>query len=70
MKNIEYQVDSKSPIEKQIHDVRVVRKWNYPTPQEQLDMIWHAMNDKIILGTDSAWHTLINEIKSRYPTKD
>lgn len=46
-------------------------KWDrisaYPQVGEQLDMLWHMMDNEIIPGKDSDWYNTILEIKQRYP---
>ena len=39
----------------------------YPSLQEQLDMLWHMMDDDIIPGKDSQWYNTILSVKQKYP---
>ena len=46
---------------------RSFRRAAYPSVQEQLDMLWHAMNDGIMPGKDSEWFKTISDIKEMNP---
>lgn len=39
----------------------------YPPMHEQLDMLWHDINDNIIPGKDGRWFQYIAEIKEACP---
>jgi len=42
---------------------------NYPSTSEQLDMLWHDMDEGRIPGKDtSAWYLEIKTIKDTYPS--
>jgi hypothetical protein len=42
------------------------RKAEYPKVEDQLDAIWHALNDNIGLN-DTEWFKTIKQIKEKYP---
>ena len=42
------------------------RSYEYPRIQEQLDMLWHAMDDGA-LPKDNAFYTSIKAVKDKYP---
>lgn len=58
-----------SDAEKANHDLRTFRKGQYPSIEEQLDMIWHLVDQDIIDGKDSVWYTTIKDIKDNYPVR-
>lgn len=39
----------------------------YPSIQDQLDLLWHAMDDGTIPGKGSPWYTAILAVKTQYP---
>lgn len=39
----------------------------YPSINDQLDMLWHMMDDGIIPGKDSDWYNSIKDIKDQFP---
>ena len=43
------------------------RRSSYPAIVEQLDMIWHSMNDGLIPGKGTPWFETIADIKDKYP---
>lgn len=43
------------------------RKTNYPEITEQLDMLWHMMDDETLPGKGSEWYNIILDIKTKYP---
>lgn len=43
------------------------RKEAYPPVEEQLDMLWHAINTNPSALRTSEWFTTIQAIKNRYP---
>jgi hypothetical protein len=44
-----------------------LRMNNYPQIGEQLDMLWHELNNNGTLSTDGDWFQSIQEIKTQYP---
>jgi len=42
------------------------RKANYPSIEEQLDMIWHAIDEGKPLDNTSEFYLKIKEVKNRY----
>lgn len=47
-------------------DYVIYRKENYPRLQEQLDMLWHAI-DEGKLDKTSKFYTTLKEIKDKFP---
>jgi hypothetical protein len=45
----------------------VKRSMEYPNLQEQLDMLWHELNENGTLSNTGEWFTTIDGIKKRYP---
>lgn len=45
----------------------IKRYKEYPQIADQLDMIWHMMDDETIPGKGSEWYNTILEIKNKYP---
>jgi hypothetical protein len=43
-----------------------VRKLKYPSIEEQLDMLWHSINDHRDLK-ESSWFTTIEKVKTSIP---
>lgn len=43
------------------------RQINYPDLGEQLDMLWHELNNSGSLSTSGEWFQTINSVKSQYP---
>lgn len=39
----------------------------YPTVTDQLDMLWHLMDDETLPGKGSTWYNIILEIKQAHP---
>lgn len=46
---------------------KIIRKNNYPDINDQLDQIWHMMDDDTIPGKGSTWYNTILDVKNRYP---
>lgn len=46
---------------------KIIRKNNYPDISDQLDMLWHMMDDDIIPGKESQWYNDIKAVKDKYP---
>ena len=45
----------------------VKRMQEYPPMGDQLDMLWHMMDEEVIPGKNSEWYNTIAEIKNKYP---
>lgn len=43
------------------------RKNDYPSLSDQLDMLWHMMDDETLPGKGSDWYNTILDIKTKYP---
>jgi hypothetical protein len=43
------------------------RSMEYPNISEQLDMIWHELNDNGTLTDSGEWFTTIRDVKQRHP---
>jgi len=43
------------------------RALEYPSIGDQLDMLWHMMNDETISGKNSTWYNTIKEVKDNNP---
>lgn len=43
------------------------RASEYPSAEEQLDMLWHMMDSGEIPGAEGEWYKKILEIKEKYP---
>lgn len=43
------------------------RKANYPTITDQLDMLWHMMDNETLPGKGTDWYNTILEVKTKYP---
>jgi hypothetical protein len=43
-----------------------IRKQNYPKLEEQLDMLWHAI-DQGTLDKESEFYTVIKSVKNQFP---
>ena len=39
----------------------------YPSVTDQLDMLWHMMDDETIPGKGSAWYNAIKDVKDQFP---
>jgi len=39
----------------------------YPSIPEQLDLLWHAMDEGSIPGNKTAWYTAIQSVKTQFP---
>lgn len=47
---------------------RDVRREMYPSIQDQLDALWHDIDNQIIPGKDtSQWYLMVKNIKEAYP---
>lgn len=46
--------------------VKNKRSEEYPKIADQLDMLWHMMNDGSIPGKGSIWYESVLEIKNKY----
>jgi hypothetical protein len=46
---------------------QIDRRKNYPSIPNQLDMLWHMMDDETIPGKDSVWYQTIKQVKETYP---
>jgi hypothetical protein len=42
------------------------RKANYPKIEDQLDMLWHAMDSGQISGKETEWYNTIKSVKETY----
>lgn len=40
---------------------------NYPSVGDQLDMLWHMMDNETIPGKNSDWYNAILAVKQQYP---
>lgn len=45
----------------------VARRFEYPPAAEQLDMIWHMMDQGAIPGKGSEWYNAIKAVKDAHP---
>ena len=43
------------------------RMQSYPSIGDQLDMLWHMMDDEIVPGKNSEWYNRIVEVKNQFP---
>jgi hypothetical protein len=43
------------------------RAREYPAVTDQLDMLWHMMEDEVIPGKGSEWFNAIQSVKQKYP---
>ncbi len=43
------------------------RRYEYPMATDQLDMLWHMMDDEVLPGKGSEWYNKILEVKTKYP---
>jgi len=43
------------------------RASEYPLIADQLDMLWHMMDDETISGKNSTWYNTIKEVKDNNP---
>jgi hypothetical protein len=43
------------------------RQLKYPPITDQLDMLWHMMDDETIPGKNSTWYNTIKEVKDNNP---
>lgn len=46
-----------------------LRMINYPQITEQLDMIWHEINERGSISTDGEWFQSLKNVKENYPKK-
>ena len=53
---------------KTINDNLGYRRVNYPSVQEQLDMLWHMVDQGVIPGKESSvWYATIKQVKEDLP---
>lgn len=45
----------------------IKRMKEYPSIGDQLDLLWHAMDQEEIAGKGGVWYNTILEIKNKYP---
>jgi hypothetical protein len=45
----------------------IKRMKDYPAIGDQLDMLWHMMDNEVISGKNSEWYNTIAAIKDKYP---
>lgn len=43
------------------------RAGEYPAIKDQLDMLWHMMDDETIPGKNSVWYNAIKQVKDNNP---
>lgn len=43
------------------------RMQSYPSIGDQLDMLWHMMDDETIPGKNSEWYNCIVAVKNQFP---
>ena len=43
------------------------REQQYPKVEDQLDMLWHMMDQDIIPGKDSTWYNTLKTVKEANP---
>jgi hypothetical protein len=48
-------------------DYQRKRQLEYPLITDQLDMLWHMMDDETIPGKNSTWYNTIKEVKDNNP---
>lgn len=48
----------------------IKREKEYPRMSDQLDMLWHMMDDEVIPGKGSDWYNAILAIKTKYPKSE
>jgi hypothetical protein len=53
-------------IESEIEQVRTNRLEDYPSVEDQLDMLWHSMNAGLI-SKQNPFYEAIKAVKSKYP---
>jgi len=51
---------------KHVEDYRKLRKEAYPTIEEQLDALWHGMNEKTTKKIEP-FYTMIKAVKDKFP---
>jgi len=51
----------------QANQYKQIRAKEYPLITDQLDMLWHMMNDETIPGKNSTWYNTIKEVKDNNP---
>jgi hypothetical protein len=63
------QLNAESVDPKIINDIECQRKrvQEYPPIGDQLDMLWHMMDEEIIPGRGSDWFNAIASIKQKFP---
>lgn len=45
----------------------VSRRFEYESLSNQLDMLWHDIDNDLIPGKDSTWYNHIKSVKDKYP---
>ena len=43
------------------------RAVSYPKVEDQLDMLWHMMDQNVIPGKNSSWYNSLLAVKNKYP---
>jgi hypothetical protein len=51
----------------EIQSYRELRKNSYPLIQDQLDMLWHDIDNELIPGKDGKFYNAIASIKNKIP---
>ncbi len=46
---------------------KIERAKSYPSINDQLDMLWHMMDNETIPGKDSQWYNVIKVVKDSNP---
>ena len=54
-------------ISKELNDCRAGRYTKYPSPVEQLDMLWHMMDEAVISGKNSEFYNAVKAVKEQFP---
>lgn len=49
-----------------VRDYANARKKEYPSVEEQIDMLWHSMNDGLIPKSEP-FYSRIKEVKDKFP---
>lgn len=49
------------------NEYKVKRKAKYPSIPDQLDMLWHLMDNEEIPGKGTDWYNTISDVKTKYP---
>lgn len=48
-------------------EYKSLRRMSYPQIQDQLDMLWHSMDNDLIPGKGTEWYEAIKTVKDTYP---